>query len=137
MINGQDIVNYAKNYLGVKYASDGSSPDGFDCSGFVQYVYKHFEINISRTTKTQIKDGREVRKEEELQLGDLVFTDDEHVAIYIGDKKIIQAPQGEVVKISNIWRFWRARRILPDNQSSYTFPSLPPSGNNNIGEFIQ
>ena len=74
MVNGQDIVNYAKNFLGVRYVYGGSSPNGFDCSGLVQYVYKHFGINISRTTKTQINDGREVGRNN-LQLGDLVFPD--------------------------------------------------------------
>ena len=74
MVNGQDIVNYAKNFLGVWYVYGGSSPNGFDCSGLVQYVYKHFGINISRTTKTQINDGREVGRNN-LQLGDLVFPD--------------------------------------------------------------
>ena len=132
MVNGQDIVNYAKNFLGVKYVFGGSSPNGFDCSGLVQYVYRHFGINISRTTKTQINDGREVGRNE-LQLGDLVFTDNGHVTIYIGDNKVIHAPQpGEVVKISNIWKFWRARRILSDNPPP---PLPPPPRNINIGEF--
>ena len=52
MVNGTDIVNYAKNFLGVPYVFGGTSPSGFDCSGFVQYVYKHFGINIIRTIKT-------------------------------------------------------------------------------------
>ena len=123
MVNGQDIVNYAKNFLGVRYVFGGTSPNGFDCSGLVQYVYKHFGINISRTTKTQINDGREVGRNN-LQLGDLVFPSSGHVTLYIGNNQVIHAPQpGEVVKISNIWNFWRARRILPEIQHI------------NIGEF--
>ena len=133
MVNGQDIVNYAKNFLGVRYVYGGSSPNGFDCSGLVQYVYNHFGINISRTTKTQINDGREVGRNN-LQLGDLVFPDSGHVTLYIGNNQIIHAPQpGEVVKISNIWKFWRARRILSDSQ-----PPLPPPPSyidKHIGDF--
>ena len=137
MVNGNDIVNYAKNFLGVPYVFGGTSPSGFDCSGFVQYVYKHFGINISRTTKTQINDGVEVGKNE-LQPGDLVFTNDSHVTLYIGNKQLIHAPQpGEKVKISNMWAFWRARRILsncpppPNNQSTPT----NRTNHSNIGKF--
>ena len=131
MVNGQDIVNYAKTFLGVRYVFGGSSPNGFDCSGLVQYVYNHFGINISRTTKTQINDGREVGRNN-LQLGDLVFPDSGHVTLYIGNNQVIHAPQpGEVVKISNIWKFWRARRILSDS----TPPPPPPYIHNHIGDF--
>ena len=140
MVNGQDIVNYAKTFLGVRYVYGGTSPSGFDCSGLVQYVYQHFGINISRTTKTQINDGIEVGRNN-LQLGDLVFTDNGHVTLYIGDNKVIHAPQpGEVVKISNLWRFWRARRILSGNTagnigtigefSLHTPTKLHKTGNN-------
>ena len=112
MVNGSDIISYAKNFIGVPYVFGGSTPNGFDCSGLVQYVYKHFGINISRTTKTQINEGIEVGKNE-LQLGDLVFPNSGHVTLYIGNGKVLHAPQpGEKVKISNLWSFWRARRIL-------------------------
>ena len=137
MVNGNDIVNYAKSFLGVPYVFGGTSPSGFDCSGFVQYVYKHFGINISRTTKTQINDGVEVGKNE-LQPGDLVFTNDSHVTLYIGNKQLIHAPQpGEKVKISNMWAFWRARRILsncPPPPNNQTTPSNH-TNHSNIGKF--
>ena len=135
MVNGNDIVEYAKKFLKVPYVFGGTTPKGFDCSGLVQYVYKHFGFNISRTTKTQINEGREVERKN-LQLGDLVFTDNGHVTLYIGNNQVIHAPQeGDVVKISKMWKFWRARRILPDNQ---TFsPPAPPTHleHYNIGEF--
>ena len=135
MVKGQDIVNYAKQFLGVRYVFGGTSPNGFDCSGLVQYVYNHFGINISRTTKTQINDGKEVGRTN-LQLGDLVFPDSGHVTLYIGNNQVIHAPQeGEVVKISNIWKFWRARRILPDQDSFNTPPPPPTLMHENIGEF--
>jgi cell wall-associated NlpC family hydrolase len=60
MVNGSDIIGYAKQFIGVPYVSCGTTPKGFDCSGLVQFVYGHFGINISRTTRTQINDGREV-----------------------------------------------------------------------------
>ena len=113
MISPSDLVKYAKQFLGVPYVFGGTTPKGFDCSGLVQYVYRHFGINITRTTKTQINDGREVGRNE-LKPGDLVFPSNDHVTLYIGNGKLLHAPQpGEKVKISPIWAFWRARRILP------------------------
>ena len=65
-----DIVNCAKQYLGVRYVFGGTSPNGFDCSGLVQYVYRQARgINLSRTTATQINEGRSVERND-LQLID-------------------------------------------------------------------
>ena len=114
MVNGAELISYAKQFIGVPYVWGGSSPNGFDCSGLVQYVYRHFGINISRTTRTQINDGREVGRNN-LQLGDLVFPSSGHVTLYIGNNQVLHAPEpGDRVKISPLWKFWRARRILPD-----------------------
>lgn len=111
-ITGNDIVEYAKTFLGVPYVWGGSSPSGFDCSGLTQYVYAHFGISISRTTSTQINNGIAV-SQANLQLGDLVFTSSGHVGIYVGNNQIIHAPDtGDVVKISTIWSFYAARRII-------------------------
>ena len=112
MANGSEIVEYAKKFIGVPYVSCGTTPKGFDCSGLVQYVYGHFSIKISRTTKTQINDGREVGRNE-LQPGDLVFPSKDHVTLYIGNNQVLHAPEpGDRVKISSLWKFWRSRRIL-------------------------
>lgn len=88
--NGNAVVNYAKQYLGTKYVSGGSSPStGFDCSGFTSYVYKHFGKTLSRTSSGQRSNGTAVSKSD-LQAGDLVcFTG--HVGIYIGGNKFIHA----------------------------------------------
>lgn len=109
---GQEIVNYAKTFLGTPYLWGGTTPAGFDCSGFTQYVYKHFGIDITRTTYTQINVGAAV-SQSSLQLGDLVFTSSGHVGIYVGNNQIIHSPKtGDVIKISTIWSFYAARRIL-------------------------
>ncbi len=71
--NGQDIVNYAKKFIGTPYATNGTTPSGFDCSGFVQYVYRNAAgINLPRTTYDQINVGTAV-SQSNLQPGDLVF----------------------------------------------------------------
>ena len=114
MVSGTELIEYAKQFIGVPYVWGGMSPSGFDCSGLVKYVYGHFGINLSRTTKTQINEGREISRNQ-LQLGDLVFPSNGHVTLYVGNNQVLHAPQpGDRVKISKIWSFWRARRILND-----------------------
>ena len=96
---GEEIVAYAKQYLGYSYVYGGSSPKtGFDCSGFTSYVYKHFGYSISRSASGQASDGVKVEKKD-LQPGDLVIyknnalTKIGHVGIYIGDNKMIHASE--------------------------------------------
>ena len=69
---GEQIVDTATKYIGVKYRYGHSSPNGFDCSGLTQYVYNKHGIKISRTAKDQYKQGEKVKKNE-LQSGDFVF----------------------------------------------------------------
>lgn len=123
---GADIVAYAKQYLGYKYVSGGTSPKGFDCSGFTYYVYKHFGYTLSRSSKAQVNNGVEVKKSD-LQPGDLLIYKNNsltaigHVGIYIGDNKMIHASEpGVGVIITDInskaykydKRYVTARRII-------------------------
>lgn len=106
-----DIVETALKYLGTPYVWGGTTPNGFDCSGFVKYVYSQHGIYLSRTTYTQIYDGIQISSSE-LQPGDLIFPNDGHVGMYIGNGQMIHAPQpGDVVKISYIGSVWKAVRI--------------------------
>lgn len=122
---GSEIVAYAKQFLGCKYVYGGSSPKGFDCSGFTQYVYKHFGYSIARSSSAQSKNGRQVSKSE-LQLGDLIlFTPYSsnkgigHVGIYIGNDQFIHASSEKTGVITSSLnssmyqrRYVTARRIL-------------------------
>ncbi len=97
---GQQIVDYAKKYLGVPYVWGGETPSGFDCSGFTKYVFKNFGIYLNRVAADQAKQGTKVSKSE-LIPGDLVFFDTNgnlsyinHVGIYIGGGKFIHAASG-------------------------------------------
>ena len=116
---GNEIVAEALSFRGTPYVWGGTSPQpGFDCSGFVQYVYGYFGISVSRTTYSQVNEGHAVSPSD-LQPGDLVFfgpaSAPYHVGIYIGGGQYVHAPEtGDVVKISNLGSshgFSSARRI--------------------------
>lgn len=95
------VLAYASNYLGVPYVWGGTNPSGFDCSGFVQYVFAHFGISLPRVSQDQQNVGTYVSREN-LQPGDLVFFGDpaHHVGIYVGNGNMINAPHtGDVIKV--------------------------------------
>lgn len=116
---GLDIVSYASNFLGVPYVWGGTTPDGFDCSGLVQYVYKHYGYtDIPRVSQDQQYYGTDVAVNlDSLQPGDLLFFGNPatHVAIYVRDGYMLHAPQtGDVVKIQaiNLNYVTSAKRII-------------------------
>lgn len=108
-VSGSQIVKTAKKYLGTPYKWGGTTPSGFDCSGFVYYVLRSNGIKASRTIATMYKQGTPVKKSE-LQPGDIVFFQGtyksglSHVGIYVGDGKFIHSPHsGEVVSYANLY----------------------------------
>lgn len=112
------VVAYAANFLGTPYRWGGTTTSGFDCSGFTQYVYRHFGVNLPRVAADQANVGAFVPRDQ-LQPGDLVFFKKagrpvHHVGIYVGNNSYIHAPQtGDVVKISVLTRsdYYTARRV--------------------------
>ncbi len=123
-ISGADIIAYAKQYLGYKYTSGGATPArGFDCSGFTTYIFKHFGISLSRTSKGQGSNGIQV-SQGELQVGDIIcFSASRgsksigHVGIYVGGGKFIHSANSrQGVIISNVsgdgYYFVIARRVI-------------------------
>ncbi len=93
-ISGDRIIQAAAGYLGAPYRYGGSSPSGFDCSGFTSYVFNIFNIKLNRTAASQYSHGVAVAKED-LQIGDLVFFAGggsiDHVGIYSGEGKFIHS----------------------------------------------
>ena len=94
---GSQIAQYALQYVGCPYVYGGSSPSGFDCSGFTTYVMKHFGYSINRTASSQMDNGTSVSKSQ-LQPGDLVFFNSgnsskraTHVGIYTGNGQFVHA----------------------------------------------
>jgi cell wall-associated NlpC family hydrolase len=106
--NANPVVNMAQQFLGTPYLWGGADPrKGFDCSGFVQYIYAQAGVAVGRTTYAQVKQGQAVREVENLQPGDAVFFADRgdvhHEGLYIGGGQFIHAPHtGDVVKISSL-----------------------------------
>ena len=98
---GQEIADYALKFLGYRYVYGGSSPSGFDCSGFTSYVYKQFGYSLNRSASDQLKNGVAVSRGE-LQPGDLVLfrkntsRPASHVWIYIGNNQFIHASTSKV-----------------------------------------
>jgi peptidoglycan DL-endopeptidase CwlO len=124
---GEEVVSKARQYLGVPYKMGGSTPEGFDCSGFLLYVFNQFNISLPRTAADQATVGQAIDKEN-LQPGDIVYFINtykegvSHTGLYIGEEKFISATSSKGVKIDSIndpyyWgsRYAGARRVL-ENQ---------------------
>lgn len=126
-VDKQKLLEDAKYFKGGKYVWGGTTPEGFDCSGYVQYLYKKHNINLPRTAWAQSKKGQVVEKSN-LQKGDLLFflTDKKrgipitHVGIYIGNGNFIHAAsKKDGIIISPITHgsyaetFVSARRVIP------------------------
>src|SRR5262245_5145516 len=96
-------VGIALQYLGTPYVYGGSTPGGFDCSGFVMYVFNQIGVSLPHNAAAQYGYGMPVSRDQ-LQAGDLVFFNGlGHVGIYIGGGQFIHSPHtGDVVKISSL-----------------------------------
>jgi cell wall-associated NlpC family hydrolase len=124
----QAVVDAAKEYLGLPYVWGGTSKTtGVDCSGLVQSVYKSLGYDLPRLSADQARSGRAISSMADAQPGDLIAWDNssrnngaDHIAIYIGDGKMIEAPRtGLKVRIVDVPSTPDyIRRILPDSTSS-------------------
>lgn len=121
---GEQVIAYAKQYLGCKYVYGGSGPSVFDCSGFTMYVYKHFGYSMGHSAVTQASIGTYVPRSN-LQAGDLIIFNNQanksigHVGIYVGGGNFIHASSGSgkiiISPLSNAYyntRYVTARRIF-------------------------
>ena len=119
---GQEVANYALNFLGTPYVWGGTTTSGFDCSGFTKYVYQQSGYTLNRTAAQQLNNGYSVSN---LEPGDLVFFNNtystsaaaSHVGIYIGDNQFVHSASGgvKVTSLSDSYyasRYIGARRIF-------------------------
>lgn len=116
------LLNLAMRYGGVPYVWGGATPEGFDCSGFVQYVFAQIGVNLPRTADVQYEVGRKIMQSD-LQQGDLVFFETyepgaSHDGIFVGDGRFIAANSGTGVAVASLsdpyWsgRYLGARRLF-------------------------
>ncbi len=112
----KDIISEAEKYLGIPYLWGGTNPDGFDCSGLMQYVYEKYGINLPRVASDQQQTGIQIPINQ-IKPGDMVFFGypAHHVGMYIGNGQFLHAPHtGDVVKIAplNIAKVSSATRVI-------------------------
>lgn len=130
------VVAEARKYLGIPYLWGGTDPaKGLDCSGFTQRAYKNLGIDIPRVSADQARGGRQVASLADARPGDLVFYDNsssrpgvDHVAMYIGDGKIMEAARpGTLVRVSDVGSPIAIRRYLPEapNAKVATLGAVP------------
>lgn len=121
-VKQNNIIKTAKTQLGVPYRWGGTTSRGFDCSGFVNYVFKKNGIALPRTAASMYKKGKKISKSN-LKKGDLVFFQTykkgvSHVGIYRGNGKFIHASSSKGISIdklnSNYWKnkFYGAKRVF-------------------------
>jgi cell wall-associated NlpC family hydrolase len=111
--NVQEIIGEAKKYIGTPYLWGGNTPSGFDCSGFVKYVFAKFGVSLPRTTETQWTATTTVNSP---SIGDLVFFQTykpgpSHVGIYLGNNKFISAASSGVTISDMTSSYWGPRYL--------------------------
>lgn len=122
---GSTIVSTAMRYVGYRYRFGGTSPSGFDCSGFVYYVLNHSGVSISRDMYSQLNSGPRVSSKD-LRPGDLLFFSGtykrglSHAGIYIGNGRFVHAENESTgVAVSDLWSsYWAAHytaAVRPSN----------------------
>jgi cell wall-associated NlpC family hydrolase len=118
---GMDIISYAKKFIGIPYLYGGNSDQGMDCSAFIQKVFSAYGLQMPRTSRAQFR-HRQLQKVsvDELQSSDLLFfrsqnsQEIDHVALYIGDGKMIHSSsieQGVQITDFKFSPFWSSRFI--------------------------
>ncbi|MBQ6540115.1 MAG: SH3 domain-containing protein [Oscillospiraceae bacterium] len=120
-----EIVSFAKKYNGYRYVYGGTSPSGFDCSGFIYYIFKlTYGYNMSRTASAQYANNGTKVSKSDLKPGDIVFFSDDgrgvtHVGLYIGDGQFIHAANSRKGVIINdlftgYWAgvYWGAKNVI-------------------------
>jgi cell wall-associated NlpC family hydrolase len=112
----QQVLSYAAQFLGTQYVWGGTTPSpGFDCSGYVQYVFQHAGISLDRTSEEQFNNGVSVSRSELLP-GDIVFfhtysSGASHVGIYVGNNTMINSSNGGVSYDDMTNSYWSARYL--------------------------
>lgn len=120
--NGFEIKHSIDEVVGTPYKWGGTTVNGFDCSGFILYIFKKYNVDLPRTSKSQAQEGVKVAQKD-LKAGDLVFfntngKDISHAGIYIGNGQFAHSSSSKGVRISKLSedyyekRYVTARRVV-------------------------
>ena len=125
---GHAVVRVATQYLGTAYVWGGASPSGFDCSGFVRYIYAKLGVPLPRTVRDQYAIGTAVSRNG-LRAGDIVFFDRlRHNGVYIGDGRLIHASStGSAVRIAKLDDEWFKQRWVGARRPQSSATWVPPT----------
>lgn len=144
--SSNEIASYAVKFYGTPYQFGGTTPSGFDCSGYIRYVFNKFNISLPRTSEDQFKVGTSVSKED-LMPGDLVFFANtykkgiSHTGIYLGNNEFISAKSRGVLKANlktdPYWapKYAGAKRVA--SISKVAFDSLQSKSDEQMSEVFK
>jgi cell wall-associated NlpC family hydrolase len=117
-VDGYALAGTALSLRGAPYRNGGADPQGFDCSGFTQYVFAQYGVSLPREVREQFDQGKSVKGGEELVAGDLLFfttvaPGPTHVGIAIGGDQFVHAPSSTgVVRVERLSAsYWSARYL--------------------------
>lgn len=110
------LIETAKKYVGVRYSWGGTTPSGFDCSGFTRYVFEQHGVDLPRTSRDMFDSAGNAVSASSLKPGDLVFfnigTSTSHVGIYLGNDAFISSTSSHGVQIDSLAsKYWGSRYI--------------------------
>lgn len=106
------VINFALAQVGKPYVFGADGPGSYDCSGLVKAAFARVGIHLPHQTGQLVSRGRRVSRSA-MQPGDIVFPDSGHVGIYLGRGKMVHASNPRTdIKVSTIYAFWTARRLL-------------------------
>lgn len=122
MPDASGAIRFALSQLGKPYLWGATGPDSYDCSGLLQTAFAKSGISIPRTTQAMLADPHlQTINAGQLQPGDLIFPSTEHVQMYLGGGKVVEAPRsGLNVRVVNVGTIYAARRVTTPATGDYS-----------------